>query len=409
MTAQRTLIARLTLLLSAVLCALPISAAHGAEDRALYLRASSMSPRDFLLSAEPPVGESQRDREVGVPKSDTEILGEFVSAGPRISSIVVPPVSAVLYLATHLQPLAGCAIVKAEVFKGTTNVVLVSGTVTTAILPRKEGALNTPIVVPLAASGTAWALEEGEGITLRVSIRNGCDSYRNVAILYDAASQASRLVFKDDGSSSGAFVDNCPAVTNPEQTDADGDDVGDACDNCRALANVDQNDQDGDGVGDVCDNCALPNANQLDADGDGIGDVCQRPVCPDSACETGRQCQSTLISSLDEVACLIDQLRAMLLTSDPTDVAPRLVQNRSRLRRTLERGARIVTALRFALTHPGVRTRTKWRLRRINKALTRFEALVKRAESRHLMSKAMADKLVTIKKRATTAAVRFKP
>jgi len=395
-------------LLSVLLCALPIPAAHGAEQRSLYVRASSTTPRD-LLSAEPPVGESQRDREVGVFKSDTEILGEFVSAGRHISSIVVPPVSTVLYLATHLEPMADCATVKAEVFKGTTHVVLVSGMVTTTILPRKEGALLTPIVVPLAPTGTAWALADGEGITLRVSIQNDCDRHRNVAILYDAASQASRLVFNDDGSSSDAFVDNCPAVKNPEQTDADGDDLGDACDNCRALANVDQSDQDGDGVGDVCDNCALPNANQLDADQDGIGDVCQRPACLDPACEPGRECQSTPIGSIDEVACLIAQLRTMLLTSDPIDVAPRLLRNTSRLRRTLERGARTVTALRFALTHTGVRPRVNFRLRRINKALTRFEALVEKAESRRLMSKAMSDKLVAATKRAVTAADRFKP
>jgi Thrombospondin type 3 repeat len=95
--------------------------------------------------------------------------------------------------------------------------------------------------------------------------------------------------------------DNCPLVSNPDQTDTDGDGQGDACDadddgdgvpddedNCLLLANPDQTDTDGDGQGDACDadddgdgvpddedNCPLlANPDQADVDEDGIGDAC---------------------------------------------------------------------------------------------------------------------------------------
>ncbi len=96
-----------------------------------------------------------------------------------------------------------------------------------------------------------------------------------------------------------ANVDNCPATANPTQTDSDADGVGDACDNCPATSNPDQADPDGDGAGEACDPCpgAVPNdpdgdgfcsasdncplasnAGQQDGDSDGIGDVCD--PCP---------------------------------------------------------------------------------------------------------------------------------
>ena len=79
--------------------------------------------------------------------------------------------------------------------------------------------------------------------------------------------------------------DNCPAVGNPDQADADEDGVGNACDNCPQNYNPAQADADADGIGDACDNC-LPsmcagvpgcdpnNPGQDDTDGDGLGDPC---------------------------------------------------------------------------------------------------------------------------------------
>jgi len=98
------------------------------------------------------------------------------------------------------------------------------------------------------------------------------------------------LAYTDDADGDGRADDrdNCPFVSNRDQTDSDGDGVGNACDNCASLANPDQLNADGDGLGNACDpdqdndgivnekdNCVrIPNPDQSDLDEDGLGDVC---------------------------------------------------------------------------------------------------------------------------------------
>jgi hypothetical protein len=62
-------------------------------------------------------------------------------------------------------------------------------------------------------------------------------------------------------------LDNCPAVSNPDQADSNSNGIGDACE---LVA-----DADGDGVDDASDNCpAVPNPLQEDFDNDAQGDAC---------------------------------------------------------------------------------------------------------------------------------------
>jgi photosystem II stability/assembly factor-like uncharacterized protein len=122
----------------------------------------------------------------------------------------------------------------------------------------------------------------------------------------------------DDGDGKDNYIDNCPTVSNSDQTDTDADGIGDACDNCGNKYNPKQGDRDGNcpappytsdpQCGDVCktmspcyvyissipdeitdtdcdsmideaDKCAGQyNPLQVDTDGDGIGDACDN--CP---------------------------------------------------------------------------------------------------------------------------------
>jgi uncharacterized protein (TIGR03382 family) len=118
----------------------------------------------------------------------------------------------------------------------------------------------------------------------------GCGCGCGCSVWVNYTDDGDTLAYTDDADGDGKADDrdNCPFVSNRDQTDEDGDAVGNACDNCSTLSNFTQRDADGDGKGDDCDgdqdndtvenakdNCALvPNKDQSDLDADGAGDVC---------------------------------------------------------------------------------------------------------------------------------------
>lgn len=86
----------------------------------------------------------------------------------------------------------------------------------------------------------------------------------------------------DDNDGIAGTRDNCPTVSNRDQADKNANSIGDACefdadndgvpdgtDNAIHITNPDQKDSDMDRIGDVIDNCNLYNPDQLDLNKNG--------------------------------------------------------------------------------------------------------------------------------------------
>ena len=402
----------------------------------LYLRTADVAvtlpsgdPAPVILSPEAPLGETQLSVSVGVAATDTGQFDELISTAPHIDRITVGPLSAVLYLATH-QTTERCAELRVDVFRTspTAREKVATGSLDHVTLtPARDGL--APTVVALDVLASPWHLAAGDQLSLLITVHNDCDEFRNVRLFYDAASQASRLVFPDDQTSVVAFADNCPAIPNPAQRDTDHDEIGDACDNCPAVSNIAQDDGDGDHVGDACDNCGVPNPDQLDANRDGIGDACQASeailacgacrctdlVCDDSggcsdlSCTPGQGCQRVTVRWIDVVECLLDRLRGMVSGAATVDMKPSLRHRGSALQRALARNTHAARAMRAALAHHAGRPRLVLRQVQLERALKGFTARVGRLRARARLSESFAAQLGATANDADDVVGRYKP
>jgi hypothetical protein len=91
-------------------------------------------------------------------------------------------------------------------------------------------------------------------------------------------------------------TDNCPNVSNWDQSDRDQDGIGDVCDP----------DVDGDGVLNETDNCVtVVNPDQADADGDGFGDVCTVVHCVTNSAELQNALSTAQWNGMNDVIQLV--------------------------------------------------------------------------------------------------------
>ncbi len=92
-----------------------------------------------------------------------------------------------------------------------------------------------------------------------------------------------------DGDGVTDTIDNCPALDNPFQENADGDLLGDVCD---AEMTVPEGDLDGDGITNSLDNCPVDrNPDQENWDGDLWGDLCDEDDDNDTVFDAVDNCR----------------------------------------------------------------------------------------------------------------------
>ena len=137
-----------------------------------------------------------------------------------------------------------------------------------------------------------------------------------------------------DGDGIPDSEDNCPLMFNPvrpmdtdrKQADFDKDGYGDICDayptcdtndaNCPVF---NTNDRDSDGVDNIEDNCPdISNADQTDTDSDGMGDACDE--CPEAPNPGGTRCPVSELSTIQSITQGLAECKASEAGCDYKDV-----------------------------------------------------------------------------------------
>lgn len=150
----------------------------------------------------------------------------------------------------------------------------------------------------------SWILSSADPMTIYAQVR---DAAGNMSDIY-----SDTIYLDSDIPSDGIHdsIDNCPSVSNPDQSDRNWNGIGDACDG----------DLDGDTVVDTRDNCpAAYNPGQSDSDGDGIGDDCD--ACINDPQNNCLNSSSQISADITEPVTVSNAAETASVTIEPGDLS----------------------------------------------------------------------------------------